>query len=50
MIAVYCNLCSEELQEPGGLMFSPPSTGLSLVQKLHICVSCLTKIMKKVYL
>ena len=37
-ISVFCAKCSDELEEPGALVFSPP-TGLQVV-KLHICTKC----------
>jgi hypothetical protein len=37
-ISVFCAKCSDELEEPGALLFCPPE-GLE-VKKLHICVKC----------
>ncbi len=37
-ISVFCDKCSDELEEPGALLFSPP-TGLQ-VKKFHICKKC----------
>jgi hypothetical protein len=37
-IAPRCAFCHGELQEPGGLLFSPPTD--ETVVKLHLCVGC----------
>lgn len=50
MIAVTCFVCEEELDEPGALVFGPPSpTGL--VRKRHLCRNCsadLDKMLKRI--
>ncbi len=38
-IAPVCDKCGEEMQDFGGLLFSPP-TAESTVQKFHLCKSC----------
>lgn len=40
MIAVKCSLCGNELDEPGGLAFSPPSFPFDMVDKFHVCRTC----------
>lgn len=35
-----CNKCGLSLDEPGALVFSPPSKFGSAVTKYHICESC----------
>ena len=39
MIQVHCFRCDKELQDLGGLLFSPP-LGLDQVKKLHVCIDC----------
>lgn len=38
MIKPYCDWCGTELEEPGGLVFSPPLD--RACRKYHICQSC----------
>ncbi len=42
MIAVDCVMCEEELEQPGGLLISPPEGKGKDVRyrKLHICRDC----------
>ena len=44
MISVKCIRCKKELDNQGGLLFSPPNnTSLShygLVEKHHLCIDC----------
>jgi hypothetical protein len=44
-----CNICNRKLDEPGALVFSPPSLDkdLMLVNKYHICVICWPLIREK---
>ena len=37
-LKLYCDVCSSEINEPGGLIFGPPIAGWSL--KYHICKEC----------
>lgn len=39
-IAPTCCRCHGELQEPGGLLFSPPIGDGWTVKKDHLCVGC----------
>lgn len=39
MIEVICNHCNKPLDQPGALMFSPPSKSHT-VRKFHLCVKC----------
>jgi len=40
-----CNICKEELQDYGAILFSPPDKK-STVKKYHICLKCFKKIKK----
>jgi len=41
MFPLTCSFCDQELNEPGGLYFSPPVTATSwVVVKAHVCVVC----------
>lgn len=39
MIAVNCFMCDAELDEPGGLLFNPP-TPKGSTRKRHLCKDC----------
>ncbi len=39
MIDVCCAICQWQMQEPGGLLFSPPQKEM-MVYKTHVCVKC----------
>ena len=43
MIKVECRRCNQELHEPGGLIFSPPSE--NDCSKWHLCRECYIPIM-----
>jgi hypothetical protein len=40
MLELKCDLCDQELQEPGALIFSPPTNEVWLVEKYHVCADC----------
>lgn len=41
MVKIKCDYCKEELEELGGLLFSPPSSITTLiVTKYHLCANC----------
>lgn len=40
MLELQCDICKRNLQEPGGLIFSPPTTESWVVQKYHVCTEC----------
>jgi hypothetical protein len=40
MLKIKCDKCHSELQEPGALMFSPPTTESWVVEKYHLCAKC----------
>ena len=40
MLELRCDICKVNLQEPGGLIFSPPTTESWVVQKYHVCTEC----------
>jgi len=42
MISPKCDICKEELNEYGALMFSPPDEEGN-VKKFHICKNCYVK-------
>lgn len=46
MIAPVCDWCDVELDEPGGLLFSPPDAE-GIVLKRHACVSCYRALVPK---
>jgi len=55
---INCDICKKELEEPGGLLFSPPIKDLRdqfnrptnmVVEKKHICVVCYDKIVDLAY-
>jgi len=39
MPPIWCDLCGDELTEPGALIFSPPNER-HRVGKFHICTDC----------
>lgn len=39
-VRCHCLFCGEQLQQPGGLIFSPPASPYSLCVKGHVCVAC----------
>lgn len=49
-IKVFCVKCGKELDEPGGLLFSPLLKKLRRtvfsVEKLHVCYDCWIKLEK----
>lgn len=51
MISIFCLKCGDELEEPGGLVFSPPSKTLQsrAVSKIHLCVKCYKEVEKFIY-
>lgn len=40
-----CDACEKELDEPGGLLFSPLISPHKTVHKYHLCVLCYEKVM-----
>jgi len=42
MISPACDFCGRELEDFGGILFSPPEDGL--VRKSHVCRECYLKI------
>jgi len=44
MLKVNCDVCHKEINEPGGLLFSPPDKITGSVWKYHICNSCYSQI------
>lgn len=44
MISPVCDFCRKELEDFGGILFSPPENGL--VRKLHLCRGCYAEIVK----
>jgi hypothetical protein len=40
MLELRCDVCQRELQEPGALVFSPPTTDAWIVEKYHVCKNC----------
>jgi hypothetical protein len=44
MLELRCDVCQRELQEPGALVFSPPTTEAWIVEKYHVCTICWPKI------
>lgn len=47
MISVDCCKCGDELNELGGLLFSPPNRENALkIQKYHLCRQCFGDTMK----
>ena len=43
-----CDLCLEELKEPGALLFSPPDVD-SRVLKRHVCVKCYEEMIAAIF-
>lgn len=65
MLKFNCHICKKELNEPGGLLFSPPLPELANicdldnenktveehdVQKYHVCVDCWNDIIAFIHL
>lgn len=46
-LTVDCFMCDTELDEPGAILFSPP-TKTGLVRKRHLCIEC-SKLMDKYF-
>ena len=46
MIKPVCDNCMHELNEFGGLLFSPPDVNDRTI-KWHLCVDCYSEIVKK---
>ncbi len=44
-ISPKCSKCSNELDEPGGILLSPPDNE-NKAKKYHLCVQCFNKIIK----
>jgi hypothetical protein len=42
MITVTCARCNENLDEPGGLLFTPPKD--DVCTKMHLCVICIERV------
>jgi hypothetical protein len=40
MLELKCDKCGTELQQPGALVFSPPTGEAWLVEKYHVCAAC----------
>ena len=40
MLQLQCDMCHRDLQEPGALIFSPPTDETLLVEKYHVCAYC----------
>lgn len=40
MLEIRCDICRKELQQPGALIFSPPTSDGWLVEKYHLCADC----------
>lgn len=45
---ISCYKCNKELEELGALLFTPPSTSMSISEckKIHICVKCYYGVMQ----
>lgn len=41
MLKINCYFCDKELEEPGGLIFSPPDKN-DRTHKFHVCNVCYT--------
>jgi hypothetical protein len=46
MLEIRCDICQRDLQQPGALVFSPPTSEPWLVEKYHVCASCWPEIEK----
>jgi hypothetical protein len=44
MLKIQCDKCRSELQAPGALVFSPPTTEAWLVEKYHLCPKCWSEV------
>jgi hypothetical protein len=40
MLELKCDICDQTLQEPGALIFSPPTKEAWIVEKYHVCADC----------
>lgn len=40
---IICEMCLQELDEPGGLLFSPLDRN-GLTTKIHVCKNCFSKV------
>jgi hypothetical protein len=40
MLELKCDKCGRELNQPGALLFSPPTGNGWLVEKYHLCHDC----------
>ncbi len=49
MIQVFCVKCKKELNEPGGIIYSPPEEPACIVSKadkMHLCLACYGEFIK----
>ena len=46
MIGPTCDFCKKELDDFGGILFSPPENGL--VKKFHVCRDCYADLVKNI--
>jgi len=42
---VFCSFCSNDMEDPGALLFSPPTMGEDC-KKYHVCTECFFNVMK----
>lgn len=45
MVLVICDICEEELHEPGGILHGPPDDKY-LVHEYQICITCYRDLIK----
>ena len=45
MLELKCDICHNKLQNPGALIFSPPTMEAWIVEKYHICPNCWPTVM-----
>lgn len=48
MLKVECDMCDDELTEPGALMFAPPNE-MGVCRKLHLCRKCWSAMMARCF-
>lgn len=45
MFVIICEVCKEELHEPGALLMGPPENTTLRSKNIHICVQCYVKVL-----
>jgi hypothetical protein len=50
MLAITCDPCHAEFEQPGALLFSPPTAQNWLIETYHLCAKCWAEIATRIHL